>query len=310
MRKLTVGMCVYDDFEGLYFTIQSLRAHHQEIMSEVEFVIVNNNPNSNQGRAVRDFIPKITEPTQYLEFTGYSSTSLRNKIFELAETPYVICLDCHVILIPDSLKKLIDYYDEHRDEGNLLHGPLLHDDMKGVSTHFDRQWGSGMMGRWGFDDQYEDKNSEPFEINAQGLGLFSCRKDSWLGFNRLFRGFGGEENYIHDKYRKYGKKVMCLPFLQWVHRFVRVNGIPYSANWVDRYSNYIIGRMELEQEIDDVEEAFKDYISAEDRSRIKLNIIDNMTTGTINNIEHTTESPSTSNQVEKPTSSGCGCKKG
>jgi hypothetical protein len=49
-------------------------------------------------------------------------------------------------------------------------------------------------------------------IPAQGMGVFACRKNNWLGFNPKFRGFGGEEGYIHEKYRKNGKQVICLPF--------------------------------------------------------------------------------------------------
>lgn len=307
MRKLTIGMCVYDDFEGLYFTIQSLRLHHAEVMDQVEFVIVNNNPNSVQGKAVKDFISKITQPTQYVEFTSYSSTSLKNKVFEIADTPYVLCLDCHVLLMPGSLVKLIRYYDERRDDGNLLQGPLLHDTMNGVSTHVDREWGGGMMGRWGTDSRYVDKDTEPFEINGQGLGLFSCRKDAWLGFNKLFRKFGGEEVYIHDKYRAHGKKTICLPFLQWVHRFVRVNGVPYDANWEDRYKNYIIGRMELDQEIDDVDNAFKDILPENVRLQLKLDAIDKISGAFLE--EKTTKPITPGNQVVE-TKSGCGCGKG
>lgn len=302
-------MCVYDDFEGLYFTIQSLRLHHREVMDQVEFVIVNNNPSSKKGIAVKDFIKKIKEPVQYMEFTEYSSTSLRNKVFELADTPYVLCLDCHVLLSPGSVKRLIDYYDNGLDEGNLLQGPLIYDNMERVSTHFDVVWSEGMLGKWGLDDRYVDENTEPFDITGQGLGLFSCRKDAWLGFNKLFRGFGGEEIYIHEKYRKYGKNAICLPFLQWIHRFVRVDGVPYPNKWEDRYHNYIVGRIELEQDALDVDEAFAKYISEEKRNQIKLDIIDKVVDGV--NYKKTTlpirnESPLT----EEPVKKGCGCGKG
>ena len=49
---------------------------------------------------------------------------------------------------------------------------------------------------------------EPYAIPAQGLGMFMAKKDSWLGFNEHFRGFGGEEVYIHEKYRKAGRKAI------------------------------------------------------------------------------------------------------
>ena len=43
-------------------------------------------------------------------------------------------MDCHVLLENGALKKLLDYYDSGKDEGNLLHGPLLYDDLKSYST--------------------------------------------------------------------------------------------------------------------------------------------------------------------------------
>lgn len=306
MRKLTIGMCVYDDFEGFYFTIQSLRLHHKEVMDDVEFVIVNNNPDSKKGVAVRDFIKRIKEPIQYMEFTEYSSTSLRNKVFELADTPYVLCMDCHVLLTLGSLKRLIKYYDDGLDEGNLLQGPLLHDDIKGISTHLDMKWGDGMLGQWGLDNRYSGEDSEPFEIEGQGMGLFSCRKDSWLGFNKLFRGFGGEEAYIHEKFKKQGKKTICLPFLLWVHRFVRVDGVPYPNKWEDRYHNYIVGRIELDQDALDVDDEFRKYIPEERRNQIKLDVIDKIVDG----VNYKKTILPVEARVVEPPKKGCSCGKG
>jgi len=304
MRKLTIGMCVYDDYEGAYFTIQSLRLHHKEIMNQVEFVIVNNNPYSDNGDALVRFVEKIKEPIQYLEFTHYSSTSIKNKVFELADTPYVLCMDCHVLLSPNSLAKLIRFFDEGRDNGNLLQGPLIHDDMQTFSTHFDPVWSGGMLGKWGFDSRMVDENGEPFEIPAQGLGLFACRKDSWLGFNKMFRGFGGEEVYIHEKYRKRGKKTLCLPFLQWSHRFFRVNGVPYPNRWEDRYRNYIIGRIELDMPVDDVDKEFEKHLSKEKRDEIKISVIDQFVLqGTTMVEEVITATPTKTLQKV-----GCGCR--
>jgi hypothetical protein len=81
---------------------------------------------------------------------------------------------------------------------------------------------------WGHETPLEEAGFYPvgksasdphFEIPAMGLGLFSMRKDAWPGFNPLFRGFGGEEGYIHEKVRRLGGKAICLPALRWIHRF-------------------------------------------------------------------------------------------
>lgn len=272
MRKLTIGMATYNDYEGVYFTIQSLRMYHSEIMDDVEFVIINNSPDEKYHKALERLCKHIKQPVKYIQFTDYSSTSVRNLIFEHAATPYVLVIDCHVLLEAGSIKKLIEYYDSGKDQGNLLQGPLLHDDIASVSTSFNDKWGTGMHGQWQKDSGYVTSDSEPFEIFAQGLGMFTCRKDSWLKYNENFRGFGGEEVYIHTKYRMAGKKVLCLPFARWVHRFTRISGVPYPNRWIDRYRNYIIGRLELGLNYDDVDEEFKTYVPADRRDEIKKEV--------------------------------------
>jgi len=260
MRKLTIGVATHDDYDGLYFTIQSIRMHHREILDDIEFVIIDNNPNSAHGTSTRKLLEWIKEPVQYLPFTKFKSTSVKNKIFDLADTPYVLCMDSHVMLEAGAIKKLIDYYDANLDDGNLLQGPLLYDDQNQISTHFDLIWSSHMWGKWGNDPRGADPNGKPFEIPAQGMGLFSSRKDSWLRYNLEFRGFGGEEGYIHTKYKKAGKRTMCLPFLRWIHRFDRPNGITYPNDLSQRYKNYLIGFEELGLDTKELDEHFKDVM--------------------------------------------------
>jgi hypothetical protein len=260
MRKLTIGMATYDDYDGVYFSIQSIRMFHPEVLNDIEFVIVDNNPTSDHGKALRNFTDWIKEPFQYLPFIKYKSTSIKNKVFELADTPYVLCIDSHVLLEPGSIKKLIDFYDNNLDGGNLCQGPLVYDDFLNISTHFDLKWNGYMWGVWSTDDRGLDKTNPAFEIPAQGCGLLSCKKESWLGYNKNFRGFGGEEGYIHEKYRKNGKKTLCLPFLRWMHRFGRPNGIPYPNILQDRYHNYLIGFEELGLDTSELKNHFKDVI--------------------------------------------------
>lgn len=80
-----------------------------------------------------------------------------------------------------------------------------------------------------------------FEIPGNGLGLFSCRKDAWQGFNKDHQGFGGEELYIHAKFRRNGGKAMCLPALRWGHRFERgTTDARYPSLTRDRIRNYVL----------------------------------------------------------------------
>ena len=53
MPKLTIGMAHFDDYHGAYFTIQSLRMYHPEIIKDVEFVVIDNSPNSDHGKMLK-----------------------------------------------------------------------------------------------------------------------------------------------------------------------------------------------------------------------------------------------------------------
>lgn len=110
--------------------------------------------------------------------------------------------------------------------------------------------------RLGFREVAADLDAPPFEIPAQGLGLFGCRRDSWLGFNGRFRAFGGEEWYIHEKYRQAGRRCLSLPFLRWRHRFGRVEKSTYpNSNWY-KCRNYVLGHAELGLPLDRVRSHF------------------------------------------------------
>lgn len=272
MRKLTIGIPTHNDYDGLYFSIQSIRLYHPEILNDLEFIIIDNKPDSPHGQSNRNLTNWIKEPFQYLPFTKYNSTSVKNKVFSLSDTPYTLCMDSHVMIFPGALKKLIDFYDNQLDGGNLLQGPLVYDDFHHYSTHFDDTWSGHMWGTWQTDERGKLPDNPPFEIPAQGMGLFTCRTDSWLGFNKAFRGFGGEEKYIHEKYKQAGKKTMCLPFLRWMHRFERPLGIPYKNDLKDRFRNYLIGHHELNLDTQELKNQFKNIISTEEILEIEKEI--------------------------------------
>ena len=257
MRKLTIGMVVFDDYDGLYFTIQAIRMYHREVLEDIEFVVINNNPNSKSGEASKAFVQSgwIKEPIQYFEDDNSMGTATRTKIFDYAKTPYVLVMDSHVLLEAGCLKHLIDFFDAGKDEGNLLQGPLLHDDFELAGSHFEPVWRSGMYGIWAKDERINSEES--FEIPGQGLGVFACRKDSWLGFNKYHKGFGSEESTLHEKFRQAGRKTLCLSEMKWIHRFSRPNGIPYPNKYEDRVKNYFHNFLELDMPVFEIIEHFK-----------------------------------------------------
>jgi hypothetical protein len=122
----------------------------------------------------------------------------------------------------------------------------------------DRWWGHETpLWGMGFYPAGKHASDSPFEIPAMGLGLFSMRKEAWPGFNPLFRGFGGEEGYIHEKVRRAGGKAICLPALRWVHRFTREGQtVPYPLNLWNKVRNHVLGHLELGLPLDRLREEF------------------------------------------------------
>ncbi len=322
--RLTIGMGTYRDFDGVYFTLNALRLYHADVMSRCELIVIDNDPGGPQHERLKQFMatvaagaraatPSTPQPfnVQYVELADVQGTAApRNVLFEKAQGDAVLMIDSHVDVWPGAIARLLDYFDQHPDCQDLLQGPLMMDDLNGMSTHFDDVWRGGMWGTWGnawrtpegrsvsvrtskdhqvavFDlltNQHLEtlpfpwpghdsrlrelgyqpaaQSGEPFEIPAQGVGLFACRKDAWVGFHPLLREFGGEEWYLHTKFRQAGHKTLCLPWLKWVHRFADPGaGRHYMRTGPGKIRNYILGHNELNLPLDRVRQHFVEGLS-------------------------------------------------
>ena len=239
-------MPCYDDAEGVYWTVQCLKAYHD--LTDCEILIVDN---KGEDKNLRDWASYWSNGLVRYEVSNsvVGTAPAKQKVFELARGDYVICIDCHVLLLPHSLDRLWEGDD-------LIHGVMAYDDLKSYVTHMTPEWSGEMWGVWA--PHVQNLPTEPFEIPMHGGGLFGCRREAWLGFNDKFRGFGGEEGYIHEKYRRMGKRTYCLPFLRWLHRFDRPNGVPYPLTLDSRIRNYLIGFTELGMDIQPIKDHFKD----------------------------------------------------
>ena len=257
MKKLTIGSAVYDDFEGVYFTYQSLRLNNMDIWDDLDLIVIDNNPESAEGQATRDFCHR-TNGIRYIPYPDKRSTAVRNEIFTNSQAKFSMSIDAHVLFEPDTIKKLISFFEENPETNDLYHGPMFYDEITGHDpcSKMDPVWRDNMFGIWAYDDRGNNKNGDPFEIDMHGLGIFACRTESWLGFNEDFIGFGGEEGYIHKKFQKAGHKIWCLPFLRWLHRFQRPLGVKYPLILQERVRNYLIGHRELELPFDEIIDHF------------------------------------------------------
>lgn len=243
-KLLTIGMATYDDFDGVFFSIQALRMYHDICNTDqIEFIVLDGNPEGEHGKACKSFVENHVKG-KYIPLTGLNSSFNKYKIVEHASGKYILIIDCHVLIEKDGISKLLEYFEQHPNCKNLIQGPLLYDDLKHISTHFDPKWSGDMFGVWGT-NQLEYNKQIPFEIQMQGMGLLAFEKSSWVNINENFKGFGAEEGYIAEKFRRNGGKNLCLPFLKWNHRFGRPNGVKYRLVLEDRIWNYFVGWLEI-----------------------------------------------------------------
>jgi hypothetical protein len=316
-------MAVYDDYDGLYFSLQALKMYHP--LCEVELIVVDNSPGAESAGPVRALVEgwtngqRCVHSARYIPMETPGTTQTRQRIFDEAAAPIVLVMDSHVLIAPLAISKLLAWYQAHPSDASLVSGPLLYDDLENMTTHFDDVWRSEMWGTWGqawecpcgeadatrfsaiegpegmthyrpltmgqnllvtgcecgkgipivpwaghqqqllaagFKKLGANPEDPPFEVPGMGLGLFACRRDAWLGFNPHFRGFGGEEMYIHEKFRQAGRHCLCLPFLRWNHRFGRVGKPKYRLTRWDKCRNYVLGHQELGLPLDPVHEHF------------------------------------------------------
>lgn len=266
-RKLCIGMATYDDYDGTYFSVQAIRMYHPEVTELTEILVIDNNPVGLSAKPLKKLDGHV-ENYRYVPYDHKTSTAVRDIVFREANADYVMCIDCHVFIVPGAIKKLIDYFDAHQDTNDLIQGPMLSDNLKNFKTHLNPEWRGGMYGIWSHDDRGKDTDGDAFEIPMQGAALFACRKDAWLGFNPRFNGFGGEEGYIHEKFRQAGHRTLCLPFLRWMHRFNRPAGVPYPINWKARIRNYMIGATELKLNQEPISEHFNEHLGVNHTQKI------------------------------------------
>jgi hypothetical protein len=264
---LTIGMATYDDYDGVYFSVQALRLFHPEIVADTTFLVVDNHPDgpcSAPLKRLENNIPNY----RYVPSVERSGTAVRDLVFDKADSEFVLCMDCHVFVVPGALKRLLDHFDADPGTSDLLQGPLLFDDLANIASHFHPAWRAGMYGYWERDPRADDLDGPPFDIPMHGLGLFACRKAAWPGFNPAFRGFGGEEGYIHEKIRQAGGRTLCLPFLRWMHRFERPLGTPYPNRWADRIRNYLVGFREVGWPTGPIVEHFRGHLGRDEADRV------------------------------------------
>jgi glycosyltransferase involved in cell wall biosynthesis len=255
--KLTIGMASYRNYTEVWFTVQALRLYHD--LTDCEILVIDNYGE----QSIKDWINQNGhghvryELCNEIQGTSYP----RNKVFELATGEFVLCVDSHVLFKPGAISYLKTWIDNNKDNSDFIQGPLVYDFLDGFVDRLNPEWRCHMYGIWGDNIHIDNLPTDPYEIPMMGLGVFGCFKDKWLGFNKDFKGFGGEEGYIHEKYRKAGFKTLSLPELAWVHKFHdQTSQTLYPNILEDRVRNYLIGFTELGLDVQQVIDHFGEGI--------------------------------------------------
>ena len=69
-KRLSIGMATFDDYDGVYFTLQALRLYHPEVADGLELLVVDNNPNGMCGDALRRRLSLRTSSSGWRFETG------------------------------------------------------------------------------------------------------------------------------------------------------------------------------------------------------------------------------------------------
>ncbi len=230
----------YNNYNEVWFTVQTLRTYFD--LSECEILVVDNYGDDDLRNWVLLNGEKVVRYERFSDITG--TAPAKNAVFSLAEGDFVLCIDSHIILEKDSIPKLLQWIRENPSCDALIQSPMRYDFMSMYVDTLLPKWSTKMFGLWG--PNFSELKKEPYEITMMGTGLLGSFKDKWLGFHKDFRGFGGEEGYIHWKYQKHQRKVLCLPFLTWLHLFhIMGTDFNYPISVIDRVRNYLIGYKEL-----------------------------------------------------------------
>lgn len=323
---LTIASATFEDFDGTYFTFQNAKFQIPEGYRSggVEFLLLDNSPDTEHGKLCRDLIANMQAdgtPVKYATLGDKIGTSpSRDALFKHATGKFVLVTDCHVILRPEVLPKILEFLrridGDPEMEDNIYSGPIEMDTMIGFATHYADLWRDQMWGIWatgwrcgcGMEDATNfqlmerdgraaveslsmdpvplkecygcgrhfpiskwagheqafrkagyiplQETMDPVEIPGMGLGQFLVKRESWLGFHEHARGFGGEELYIHEKYRQAGRKAILLPWMWWLHRFGRVGGVKYPLTLYNKVRNYVLEFQELGRSVDVLHEHF------------------------------------------------------
>jgi len=279
-RDFTVGMACFNDFDGVYFTVEALKVFHADRVAQI--IVVDDSPEGPVQERTMKWCRRLSN-VLYVRSHVHGTSAPRNRVFAEATSEKVVCIDSHVLIHPGSFSALDDFWAVTAGHGiRLAHGVLMEDDNRVPLSSFRDEWGDDLMhGKWhtdtaqfpltnlrvpgtaayASDDLGRPVAAKPWiDVWSQGLGGFACLRDEWPGFHPGFSQFGGEEGYIDDKFRRMGGMAVSVSGFRWTHRFhdqdVKTPASSYSRSTVAKFRNYVLGRRDNLLQTADVTAAY------------------------------------------------------
>lgn len=275
-RLLTIGMANHADYPGFAFTMINLMHDHPEVAQDVEFLVLDNAPDTGDGKDVKRLMDKVPNG-HYCSMVPYKGTmGAKEAVIRASQTEYVMVIDSHIHIPAGAIAKTVRFLKSVGLTNDLFHGPMLNESGEIYATHMNPAFSGGNFGRWGTfrDNGVPIDNCDYYQVPAHGMGLFMTRRDTWPGFNPAMHQFGSEEGYIHEKFRLLGRKCWSLPFLKWWHLFKNDSvSLTYPISAEHKYRNQLIAFTEISLDLDLVHKHWEGRIGNE---KVKQHIRDNV----------------------------------
>lgn len=169
-ETLTIGMATRGEFDSVYFTLSALAANHPK----VSYLVVDNTPE----RCPRTEAITRSVGGRYVHRPDLTGTSKpRDAVFRFARTPWVMCVDSHVVfesfskppsfLAESSIATLLAWIADNPNSRDLIQGPMISDDGIGCSTHWNRPKPPGLWGEW-LQSRLSNDLDRPFTFHVEG----------------------------------------------------------------------------------------------------------------------------------------------
>lgn len=294
--KLTIAIPLREDWYGFWATWHGLvhQVRAAGLQDHVELIVIDQSPEHEDAQMVKQTVNTVAakwevDPfhravnrggpieARYLPMTEIMGTAAAKQFsVHSARGEWVLVLDSHILLDERAIARVYNWLRKpaNRHSDDLYHGVLLYDNHREFFTQLEiwnedgspRIGDDGVFGQWATDPRGRTADQKPFEIPASGGWAILARRQAFLqvGFHPLMRGFGGEEGFVAERWRRAGRKVMCHPAIRGVHRFGRRNGDQYTVTFGEKLRNHVIGWLDLGFDLEELRTLWHRKLAADD----------------------------------------------